>query len=320
MVTRNKKTQSTEENPAPARGRIKTKKKENPLDTPPSIIGRKPINATRNQQASEDNSYPSHEPQSFIVQNVMPGPTCISDLGLTFEPFEVVDLTFEDPRYIRASRDLKVALMNQHLRKITREEWDKIIKLDFQREQLAEAKAAEVRKSRKFQVDDDKEIEAEYINLNAADSGVHGNEAVTIRGNTNDPAAYARAFSTMSAEYAAKGMTLDAAEFGKMVQDNPMLIKTMQRQANDGIVSGITGHARATVSVPPLNDGDDPSVASFDMTNFNRDGYLAGAGNVSNQPEMQYDFEDMGVAEEIDLAAEDLGDSPNISGGIKRKG
>ena len=44
------------------------------------------------------------EPESFIVQNVTMGPHYVSDIRLNFGPLEAIDLTWEDPKTIKAKR------------------------------------------------------------------------------------------------------------------------------------------------------------------------------------------------------------------------
>jgi len=46
-------------------------------------------------------------PESFIVQNVTLGPHYVSDLRLQFDPLAVVDLTWEDPKIVKASKDFE---------------------------------------------------------------------------------------------------------------------------------------------------------------------------------------------------------------------
>ena len=77
----------------------------------------------------------NEEPESFIVQNVTLGPHYISDIRLQFDPLAVVDLTWEDPKVIKASKDLRNALRQGYLRQISQEEWDK-----KQEKQLAKEK------------------------------------------------------------------------------------------------------------------------------------------------------------------------------------
>ena len=65
------------------------------------------------------------EPESFIVQNVTMSYHWISDIRLQFDPLAVIDLTWEDPKFIKASKDLRNALRQGYLRQISQEEWDK---------------------------------------------------------------------------------------------------------------------------------------------------------------------------------------------------
>ena len=48
----------------------------------------------------------NQEPESFIVQNVTLGPHYVSDIRLNFGPLQAIDLTWEDPKIVKASKDL----------------------------------------------------------------------------------------------------------------------------------------------------------------------------------------------------------------------
>ena len=67
------------------------------------------------------------EPETFIVQNRTPGPHFVSDIKLNFDPEEVIDLTWEDPRTIKSSKDLRNSLRMGYLKKISQIEWDGIL-------------------------------------------------------------------------------------------------------------------------------------------------------------------------------------------------
>ena len=68
----------------------------------------------------------NQEPESFIVQNVTLGPHYVSDIRLNFGPLQAIDLTWEDPKVVKASKDLRNSLRLGLLRKISPEQFDNI--------------------------------------------------------------------------------------------------------------------------------------------------------------------------------------------------
>jgi hypothetical protein len=237
------------------------------------------------------------EPESFIVQNILASYHCISDLGLTFGPQEVIDLTYYDSAQIKSSKDLRMSLRQGLLVKITQEEWDQITEL-----QLAEAKAKMLKQQKQRQREiidiEDKQIDAEVLDLNKANPTP--DEEVSTSGNVNDPLTYATAYAAALAEARAKGKTLNAAEFSKKLENNPGLINLYlnpEKSSARGITSGISKRGKATVMMPPVNEGDDSSTQQLEMTNYNRDHRIAGAEGMG--------IDQGSYGEEIDLAEDD---------------
>jgi hypothetical protein len=68
----------------------------------------------------------NQEPESFIVQNVTLGPHYVSDIRLNFGPLQAIDLTWEDPKVVKASKDLRNSIRLGLLRKISPEQFDTI--------------------------------------------------------------------------------------------------------------------------------------------------------------------------------------------------
>lgn len=241
---------------------------------------------------------PSAEPETFIVQNVMPCFHCISDLGWTFQPFEVKDLTWQDTAIIQKSANLRESIKKGLLKQITQEQWD-----ELQDRQLAEERARLVkdqRERKRQMVDvDGTAIEAEIINLNAGDRGITADEEVTTAGNINDPMTYSVAFAAASAEAAERGEHLDASDFSRMLENNPKLIDnylTRSASVGRGVTSGNSRRGKATTMQPPVS-GRSTSANQVDMTNFNRDHRVAGMEDIS--------ILDNGQAETIDLSLDD---------------
>ena len=68
----------------------------------------------------------NQEPESFIVQNVTLGPHYVSDIRLNFGPLQAIDLTWEDPKVVKSSKDLRNSIRLGLLRKITPDQFDSI--------------------------------------------------------------------------------------------------------------------------------------------------------------------------------------------------
>lgn len=238
------------------------------------------------------------EPNSFIVRNITPSILFISDLGVTFKPLQVMDLTHEDGTKVNASKDLRVAIKQGQLQRISRKEQDLIENMEIATERAKLIRDQKERQRQLVEVDD-KELDAEVLNLNAPDRGVL-DEEVSTAGHTNDPLTYATAYSAAVAEAASNGEYLDAGTFQKMVEDNPKIIdQYLTRSVGRGVTSGTTRRGRATVMMPPMGDSGETSAAKIKMTNFARDHELAGAS--------QFDVSvtEVGFGEEIDLAEDD---------------
>jgi hypothetical protein len=233
---------------------------------------------------------------SFIVRNILEGYHCVSDINLMFRPYEIMDLTTEKTEILQKSKDLRASIKKGILVKISRAEMDRLEEKEYQKEQVRiySANQQERERRRIATENSDREFEAEEINLNRADSG-HNDEA-TITGQSNDPATYASAYAAAQSEAESQGRTLDPEEFAEMVRNNPRIVKSII-SSNRGVISGTTKRGRATVMTPPMNDGDVGGVATMNMTNFNRDRYIAGGEDT---------FSNMGggYAEEIDLNLE----------------
>ena len=80
------------------------------------------------------NTVINQEPESFIVQNCTLSYHFVSDIGLSFAPKEVKDLTWEDPTIIKKSRNLKDALRTGYLIKLTPEQYEKTLDLQYKKE------------------------------------------------------------------------------------------------------------------------------------------------------------------------------------------
>jgi hypothetical protein len=72
--------------------------------------------------------------ESIIVQNILPGPLFISDIGMEFGGHEVKDLTWEDPSIVKRSQDLRRVFPNKNGMVLW---WQKLRKREQRHNELA---------------------------------------------------------------------------------------------------------------------------------------------------------------------------------------
>jgi hypothetical protein len=210
--------------------------------------------------------------ESFYVQNVTPGPHYVSDIKLSFQPLEVIDLTFRDPDEIRGSQNLKESLRMGYLRKISPEE----------AERLAEVRASKLRKgvtklqqasSRMQDVDvDGKTLEVEAINLSRTDSS-KVSEQVSMAGYANDPLSYTVALDIAQAEAEAKGETLTVEEFADATSRDSGLVRRLITQNTGASMRTAMGKdTRAVYATPPESDEYEAGIHRQRMRSTEDDG------------------------------------------------
>lgn len=258
-------------------------------------------------------------PESFIVFNPRGGHHFVSDIKMMFGPFEAKDLSWEDPRYINSSVDLRQAIRMDFLQRITPEEHELLLKRQVDRDRRAVLMAEQRRQRRLRRVKaEGHEFEAEEVG--AADGLIDTETELSTAGQANDPATYVVAYKIAAAEVSANGGFLDAEEFDKMVKSNPYIIKQLVSKArhqefgNAGIQfassqSGDASRGRAFVTSTPNNFGE-TSILGLTMGNFSRDQYVGGmeefGGHVKGGGYRPDDLMiDLPPAEEIDLTIED---------------
>jgi hypothetical protein len=255
----------------------------------------------------------NQEPESFIVQNVTLGPHYVSDIRLNFGPLQAIDLTWEDPKVVKASKDLRNSIRLGLLRKINPDQFDSIEEraaIKGKKELLKQQNNNNLRT-----VDiDGKTIEAESIDAEKAYSNKNN---VTTAGYANDSLSYAMALDIAQTQAELQGEDLTVEQFADRVQNNPGIINQLLAQqkhldANSSI-SGVETRGRAFVAEPPGDAVRGSTVREVEMTNYNRDRRVAGADfNYLDTPEDDgYDA----IADAIDLEA-DMGDGEE--GSIRR--
>jgi hypothetical protein len=255
----------------------------------------------------------NQDPESFIVQNVTLGPHYVSDIRLNFGPLQAIDLTWEDPKVVKASKDLRNSIRLGLLRKITPDQFDSIEEraaIKGKKELLKQQNNNNLRT-----VDiDGKTIEAESIDAEKAYSNKNN---VTTAGYANDSLSYAMALDIAQTQAELQGEDLTVEQFADRVQNNPGIINQLLAQQKNldanSSVSGVETRGRAFVAEPPGDAVRGSTVREVEMTNYNRDRRVAGADfNYLDTPEDDgYDA----IADAIDLEA-DMGDGEE--GSIRR--
>jgi hypothetical protein len=255
----------------------------------------------------------NQEPESFIVQNVTLGPHYVSDIRLNFGPLQAIDLTWEDPKVVKASKDLRNSLRLGLLRKISPDQFDSIEERAAIKGKKELLKQQSNNNLRTVDVDG-KTIEAESIDAEKAYSNKNN---VTTAGYANDSLSYAMALDIAQTQAELQGEDLSVEQFAEKVQRNPGIINQLLAQQKNldanSSVSGVETRGRAFVAEPPSDAIKGSSVREVEMTNYNRDRRVAGADfNYLDTPEDDgYDA----IADAIDLEA-DMGDGEE--GSIRR--
>lgn len=239
------------------------------------------------------------EPESFIVQNVTLGPHYVSDIRLNFGPLEAIDLTWEDSKVIKASKDLRSSLRMGFLRKITPEQFDSIEEKAAIRGKKELIRQQNQNNLRTVDVDG-KQMEVEAID---AEKAYKKDTEVSTAGYANDSLSYATAFDIAQTQAQLRGDELTIEDFAEQVNSNPNLVQNLlkqQRSLNENSsVSGDERRGRAFVAQPSENAIDGTSVRQVKMTNYNRDKVVAGGEmNFLDTPD------DDGIADSIDLENE----------------
>lgn len=254
----------------------------------------------------------NQEPESFIVQNVTLGPHYVSDIRLNFGPLQAIDLTWEDPKVVKASKDLRNSLRLGLLRKITPDQFDSIEEKAAVKGKKELLKQQSNNNLRTVDIDG-KTIEAESIDAEKAYSNKNN---VSTAGYANDSLSYAMALDIAQTQAELQGEDLSVEQFAERVQRNPGIINQLLAQQKNldanSSVSGVETRGRAFVAEPPSDAIKGSSVREVEMTNYNRDRRVAGADfNYDDNGDDGYES----IADAIDLEA-DMGDGEE--GSIRR--
>jgi hypothetical protein len=256
---------------------------------------------------------PVEQPESFIVQNVTLGPHYVSDIRIQFDALSVIDLTWEDPKVIRASKDLRNSLRMGLLKKITPEQWDVILEKQANKEKRELLKQQGNNRMKTVEVDG-KELQVEALDANKV---YKPDGTVSTAGYANDSLSYTMALDIAQTQAELMGEELTVEEFAERVQQDPSLVNRLMSQyknmESNASVSGDLRKGKAYVATAPDSFDERTAVKELQMSNVTRDGYLAGS-NV-DFVDAPSDYED-GIADVIDLEAED--DLGSEKGSVRR--
>ena len=254
----------------------------------------------------------TQEPKSFIVQNVTLGPHYVSDIRLNFAPLQAIDLTWEDPKVVKASKDLRNSLRMGLLKQITPDQFEKIEERAAVKEKKELLKQQNNANLTKMDVDG-REIEVETID---AERAYNPDKTVSTAGYANDSLSYAMALDIAQTQAELRGDDLSVEQFAENVQKDPGLVNrliNMQRnmQANT-VTSGDERRGRAYVAMPSNDPMQGTTVQEMRMTSLNNNNRVD--FDLDSIAELN-DVDDMPIAEAIDL---ELAESNDEKGSIKR--
>lgn len=252
----------------------------------------------------------STEREQFLVQNPSAGIHHISDIDMTFGPFEVKDLMWEKPDLVTQSYDLARALQRGGLVRITPEQHRRVLEQQADMERL-EASMRQNPGMRYAQTERGVHA-AEHINVNSETP--NQSQTLSTFGSANDPQTYALAYKVYCAQCERSGVLPDARTFHSQVHSSPRYLNSLLEAAGyvnpeAGMVSGDPRRGRATVTTAPESFAEGTGHATFGMTNFQRDNHIAGMSK-AGVSSSRYDYEippepsniDLPIdAEEIDL-------------------
>jgi len=213
------------------------------------------------------NTVINQEPESFIVQNCTLSYHFVSDIGLSFAPKEVKDLTWEDPTIIKKSRNLKDALRMGYLIKLTPEQYEKTLDLQYKKEK----KQLERDQQRKATYSKQKnqkgnDMVAETMDLEKA-SRKNVNE-LDITGTANHPMSVVQAYAIAASKAQDKGDVLTAEEFLQFVEQHPNVVAKLLSETR---VATASTKGQAYYAQPRGDVNSETGVMKANMRNINRD-------------------------------------------------
>ena len=203
-----------------------------------------------------------------------------------------------DPAHVKNSKDLRQSLRMGLLKKISPDQFDRIEERQAIREKKELLKQQNSLRLQDVEVDG-KQLQAETID---AEKAYNPDGTISTAGYANDSLSYAMALDIAQQHAQLRGDDLSVEDFADQVQKDPNLVGRMinmqkNMEANSS-VSGTTRKAQAYVATSSEN-ANGTAVQKMQMSNINRDGYIAGG---------DFDYagvDDSPIAEAIDLEAMD---------------
>lgn len=249
------------------------------------------------------------DPKSFIVQNVTLGPHYVSDIRLNFAPLQAIDLTWEDPKIVKASKDLRNSLRMGLLKQISADQFEALEERAAVREKKELLKQQNSSNLSSMDVDG-REMQVETID---AERAYKPENSVTTAGYANDSLSYALALDIAQTQAQLRGDELSVEQFADQVQKNPELVGNLiSQQKNMQMNSTISGEPRKAKSYVATQMGDSingTTVQQVQLGNLNRD------PNRNNVDYSLDQLDDLPIAETIDLEALEDGDE---KGSVRR--
>ena len=207
----------------------------------------------------------STERETFIVQNITLGWHSVSDIGLLFAPTEVKDLTWEDENVIRRSRNLKDSIRNGILRKLSPEEYEKTMEMQYQKEKKQLLREQQNKTKLNKLKTDDKEFDVDTIDL---EKGKRKNSELDISGSASHPMSYVTAYEIASRLSDERGEVLTAEEFAEIVENDPGIVPKLLSRTK---TAATEKNHNVYYAVPTNDTSNSVGVVQAKMTNLNRD-------------------------------------------------
>lgn len=206
------------------------------------------------------------EKPSFIVQNVTLSYHYVSDINLQFSPREVKDLTWDDENVIKRSRHLKDSIRSGILKKLTPEEYEKTMEMQYQKERKQlQREHQQNQKFEKMQVAD-KEIDAETFDINKSKRKAG---ELDLTGTANHPMSYVAAYEIASNLAADHGDLLSAEEFAEIVENNPNIVPQLLSQNKSASLNS-QSFKKVYYAMPHGEHSNSVGVVEGKMTNYNQ--------------------------------------------------
>ncbi len=256
-------------------------------------------NNTRTVRAASQVEETEQVQETFYVQNPYPGIHHITDIDLSFGPFEAKNLLWEKSELVQKSYDLAKAINSGSLIRISQSQYEAILQQEQQIERMELAQ--KMHSNRMVGVDaNGRRVSAESINVNV--ESPNNRAPMSLAGDANDPKTYAAAYQVYTRICAASGQEANARDFNAQIEKSPRFLQGLLDQIGFapealGQTSGVTGRGRATVATVPDNTGFG-GTAHVNMSNFQRDQYVAGGQQTRSN---SFDYEIPAGDDNIDL-------------------